>query len=988
MNRERVIGLVVVSLLLLAFCPATAAAQSVISGQVRDNTGAVLPGVTVEASSPALIEARRSVVTNGQGQYSIINLRPGFYSLTFTLEGFGKVQRAGIDLPSNFTATINVTLSVGSLEETVTVSGQSPIVDVQQAQRTQVLTREILDSIVTSRNTWSQAQLVAGVTMTGTDVGGSRYVSDLLLEAHGASGLHTTYTVNGMQVNTLINDGRDQNYYQDQAYEQMAIQTSAGSAEISAGGVQLHMVPKEGGNTFKGQVYAGISPGRWQSDNFTPRLKDAGLLSINRVDRIFDYNATLGGPIVKNRIWFFQSWRYWGLYTPVLDRFYDDGTPYRTEAFIWSPVVDVTSQVTPRNKVSVHFDRQGKYSGPKIQAKYPAVITGRGADPETAAGYQDGSTPYYVAQAKWASPVSSRLLLEAGISRTATNVTLLPNPGVEAPVGSPNWYSRVQKTDLNEGVTWNGGSGQLWRPHRDVFSTSATYVTGSHSVKVGTQVNWGAEPRRYFGNGDIFQVRYRSGVPDSVTVRNYPVATNPKMNHDVGVYAQDQWKLNRLTVSGGVRAEWLQSEVGEQNAPAGRFVGERHFPATQNVPNWFNASPRLGVAFDVFGDGRTAVKFSAGRYVTPHTTSFAQRFNPMALTTVALPWNDRDLLGRTLATNGDDIVEDNELDLSRLPSSFGQRQLEKFDPDIKRETNREYGASVQHALRSNVSVSAGYYRRTFHNMYRDDNLLRDFNDYVPVEIVSPYNGEVITAYNLKSATELSQVDTLVSNAGPERRTRYQGFELAMEARLRGGATILASSTTQQTITNTCDVADDPNELRFCDRFNLPSRYHGVPFRRDFKLAGNYTIPFGILLSAKFTSVPGRTSGDLDLIDELLPINWNISRTTRYTAEGCAGRPCTPGALVIPNLVETSLVVPLVPAGTERFLERQTQLDFGVRKTFKMGRLQWQGQFDLFNALNADTILSERSANFGTTAYGVPSEILQGRLTRVALQLRF
>ena len=975
-------------ILLLALWPTAASAQSAIAGQVRDNTGAVLPGTTVEAASPALIEGSRTAVTNGQGQYSIINLRPGTYTVTFTLEGFGKVVRQNIELPANFTATVDAMMSVGALEETVTVSGQSPIVDVQQAERTQVLTRDVLDSIVTSRNTWTQASLVAGVTMTGTDVGGSRYVADLLLEAHGANGQHSTYTVNGMQVNTLINDGRDQNYFQDQANEQMAIQTSGGSAEVSAGGVRLNMIPKEGGNRFSGSAYAGLSPGDWQSDNFSQRLRDFGLQSINRVDRIFDYSATLGGPIIRNRIWFFQSWRYWGLYTPVADRFYDDGRPYRTEAYIWSPVIHVTSQLTPRNKLNVHFDRQGKYSGPKIEAKYPAVITGLGADPETAAGHQDGSTPYYVAQLKWTSPVDTRLLLEAGVSRTLTYVTLLPNPGVEAPVASPEWYRRVQKTDLDRGTTWNGGGMQLWRPYRNVVSGAAAYVTGSHTAKVGVQLNWGAEPRRYDANGHLVQVRYRSGVPDSVTVRNYPVHTNPRLNHDLGLYAQDQWTLDRLTINGGVRFEWLNSEVGEQTAPAGRFVGERHFAAVKNVPDWYDVSPRLGIAYDLFGNARTALKFSAGRYVTPHTTGFAQRFNPMALATVAIPWNDRDLAGRALATNGDDIAQDNEIDLSRLPSNFGERQLEKFDPNIRREYNVELSASVQHALLPNMSVSAGYYRRTFHNEYRTDNLERDFDDYVPVQIVSPYNGEVITAYDLRNAAELSRVDVIVTNAGPDRAQVYNGFEVGIEARLPRGGTLIASSTTQRVRTNTCDVVDDPNELRFCDRFDVPAPYNGVPFRSDLKIAGSYTVPFGIQLSVKLTSMPGRTSGDLDRIDELLPIDWNISRATRYTAEDCAGRPCTPGALVVPGLVATSLVVPLVPAGTERFLERQNQVDFGIRKTFRVGRLEWQGQFDVFNALNADTVLNYRSDNFGTPVYAVPSEIVQGRLLRVGAQLRF
>jgi len=387
----------------------------------------------------------------------------------------------------------------------------------------------------------------------------------------------------------------------------------------------------------------------------------------------------------------------------------------------------------------------------------------------------------------------------------------------------------------------------------------------------------------------------------------------------------------------------------------------------------------LGVAFDVFGDAKTAVKASIGRYMTPHTTGFAQRFNPMALATFALPWSD---------PNADGIVQDTELDLTRLPTNFGERQLERLDPNLKREYNIEYSLGVQHALRSNVSLSAGFYRRTFHNQYRDDNLERSFDDYVPVEVVSPYNGEVFLAYNLRNVSELSQVDTLVTNAGPERKDVYNGFEIATEIRLPGGATMLASSTTQRARTNTCDVADDPNLLRFCDRFNLPAAYEGVPFRSDLKLAGSYGIPGGIRLSAKFTSVPGRTSGDLDRIDEILPINWLISRTTRYTAEQCAGRPCTAGALVIPGLTETSVTLPLVPAGTARFLERQIQLDFGARKVIKMGRAEWQAQFDLYNALNADTVLSERSANFGTAVYRVPAEVLQGRLIRVALQLKF
>jgi hypothetical protein len=623
-----------------------------------------------------------------------------------------------------------------------------------------------------------------------------------------------------------------------------------------------------------------------------------------------------------------------------------------------------------------------------LQAKYPAVITGPLTDPETATNWQDGSTPYYVAQAKWTSTVTSRLLVETGFTKQVTLVTIHPMPGVEAPFGTPEWYSRVQKTDLDRGTIWNGVGFFRWWPIRNLINSSASYVTGTHNVKVGTQIMWGGEERYWDQGGHLTQQRYRSGVPDAVTVTNYPVRQDPRLNYDVGIYAQDQWTIDRLTLNGGVRVEWLNSEVAEQRAGVGRFVGERHFAKVPNVPDWFDVSPRFGLAYDLFGDAKTAIKFSAGRFVTPHTTSFAQRFNPMAIATSPIPWNDRDVQGRTLPTNGDDIAQDNEIDLTRLPRNFGLRQLDTFDPNIKREYNIETNVSVQHELLRNVSVSAGWYHRTFNQFYLDDNRERDFNDYVPVQIVSPYNGEVITAYNLKSAAELSLVDILVTNASEDRSEVYNGFEVGVEARLPGGGMVLGSTTTQRIITEQCDDRDDPNKLRFCDRGNLQAPYKGVDFKSDFKLAGSYPLPFGSQVTATFKSYPGRTDADLARIDELLPLNWNISRATRYTAADCAGRPCTPGALVIPGLVQTSLIVPLAPAGTERHMERLTQLDVGVRKNFRSRGVEWQAQLDVYNALNADTVTAERSANFGTPTYGVPASILLGRIPRLAVQMKW
>jgi carboxypeptidase family protein len=983
--------------LLFALWAETASAQSAIAGRVRDNTGAVLPGATIEASSPALIEGVRTAITDGQGQYTIVNLRPGVYTVTITMEGFGKVVREGVELPANFTATIDETLSVGSIQETITVSGASPLVDVRQAQQTQVLPRSVLDSIVTARNTWTQASLVAGVTMSGTDVGGTRATNDLLLEAHGASALHSVYTVDGLMINTMRADGAEQMYYQDQSNEEFAIQTSGGSAEAQSGGVRLNMIPKEGGNRFSGGLYLGGSNGAWQADNFTQRLKDAGLTSVDKAAKIWDYGVTIGGPIMKDRLWFHESVRYWGLHSPVADVITDDGKQYVSTGRVISEVTRLTWKMSDRDKVGIYFDHQNKGSGPKFQATYPAKPSPRGIDPETGTAWQNGDWPYWIWNAKWTSTLTNRFIVEAGFSQTGTYVNTNPQGGVSVEPFSPEWYRRVRKTDLNLGTTWNAAAVSYAPSRRQVVGGSAAYVTGSHQAKVGTQLSFGDLGQRTDLNGHV-QQQYRSGVPDAVFVYNYPVAFDNRLKYDLGFFAQDSWTVNQLTVNYGLRMDMLNSYVPAQDVPAGRFVGERHFAAVENAPDWGpTLSPRVGLAYDVFGNARTALKFSIGKYVTPHTTGLAQRLNPVALTTATIPWNDRDLTGRALPTNGDDIAQDNEIDLTRLPTNFGERQLDRLDPDLKREYNIETAVGAQHALTDRISIAAGWYRRSYKNQYITDNVFRDFDDYVPVEVVSPYNGEVFNVYNLRSVSELSQVDNVITNASKDRKWIYNGFEFSVQTRLRRGGNFLASSVTQRALTNECDERDDPNKLRFCDRFNLPGEYDSIPWRSDLKLAGSYPIAWGIQASAKFTSMPGRTTDDIVRVDELLPITWNIARTTRYTAEQCVGKPCTAGALVVPGMVDAAIVTPLAPSGAELFLERQNQLDLGLRKNIKVGRMDWSLQFDLFNALNADTIVAVRSVstvaerlvnNFGTAAYMQPSAVLQARIPRIGVQMKW
>jgi len=1015
MSRMDVAGRLTLLVVGLALWPTAAGAQSGIAGQVRDNTGAVLPGVTVEAASPALIEGRRNAVTDGQGRFAIVNLRPGTYTVTFTLEGFTKLERQGIELPSNFTATVDVTLSVGSLEETLTVTGESPIVDVQQAQRSQVLDSTMLDSIVNARRLDFQLNLAAGVRTHGIDVGGTEG-GDSQASAHGAGSLHNTYMFEGLSVDNGTNntEGADNiHYYTMVGNQEMVVETSGGTAEHAVGGVRLNIIPKDGGNTFSGTAYAGWSSGAWQSDNFTQRLQDVGVRTLPKIDGIWDFSGTVGGPVLRDRLWFHYSMRDWGRAVPVLNSFYDDGRPFISSGARLGLVPRLTWQATPRNKVTVYLEWLGSMSGPKLECcvtAEPVFVPGqRGTDPETGSrwrGTLDGlNRPYGAGYVKWSSPLSSRLLLEAGHSTSFVYYGggTQPQPGLSDPArGTPEWHSRVVSVDLDRGTRWFSSIGEVGNPLNREASFAASYVTGTHNVKVGIQRKDARQIAQNESPGDITQVRYRSGVPDSVLVGNYPATVETRLNYDLGVYAQDRWALGRLSLTYGLRSEWVNAGVPAQSAPAGRFTGPRNIPEVKNTPNWGpDVLPRFGLAYDLFGNAKTAVKFSTGKYFTRVMTSLAHISNPLALTSASLPWSDRDLQGRALPTNNDRVVQDNELDLTRLPTDFGTKKLLTIDPNYEREYNIETALSVQHQLLRGVSVSAGWYRRSFHNIaiggvrYLNFNTLGynvnwSFDDYVPVQVVSPYNGEVFTAYNLKSAALLPQVDTLITNSKTNRQV-YHGFEFALEGRLPGRGVVLTSLTTQRTLANTCDQPDDPNRQRFCDRFNLPAPYT-VPFRTDFKLAGSYPLPFGLEVSADFTSYPGMgdTGNAVNGVkpDEVLPISWDITRTTRYTEADCVGRPCTPGALVIPGLVQTSLVLPLVPAGVVRQAERQNQLNFGLRKLFRMGGYEWAVELNLFNALNADTILAEVSDRFGTAAYAVPALVLPGRLPRLAVRLNW
>ena len=323
-----------VAAILLA--PAVVSAQSAFSGIVRDTSGAVLPGVTVEASSPVLIEKTRAAVTDGEGRYTITDLRPGTYVVVFTLTGFNTFRRDGLELPTNFTMQINADMRVGSLEESITVTGDAPIVDVQSTQRTQVLNRELLDALPSARNYSGLAALMPGVRMSNTDVGGNQQMEQIYMTVHGSRQTDTTVQVDGLQLNSLMNDGQVQAYYSDAANAEVSYQTSGIGADTSGGGVRINMIPKEGGNRISGSAFAGGTNGKWQGNNVGPDLVARGLTVGEKVDHISDYNFAIGGPFKQDKLWYFTTFRRIATNELVANNFFKSGEQGMEDQWIYN----------------------------------------------------------------------------------------------------------------------------------------------------------------------------------------------------------------------------------------------------------------------------------------------------------------------------------------------------------------------------------------------------------------------------------------------------------------------------------------------------------------------------------------------------------------------------------------------------------------------------------------------------------------------------
>jgi hypothetical protein len=1089
------------ALLLLAIAPVSAFAQASITGIVKDTSGAVLPGVTVEAASPVLIEKTRSTVTDGSGAYQIINLLPGTYTVTFTLPGFNTLVRDQIELSGSFVASLNVEMRVGALAETITVTGQTPLVDVRSSAVQKVVTKEVVDAIPTGRLGINLAALQPGIilgagggvgqsntnSLTSQDVGGTAGDTFTDLAIHGGKPAEQRQTIGGLSAATTIRFGESLSSSPSfTAMQEMSVNLSGADASLAGGGVQINYVPRDGGNTFKGLVFYSFANGGMQGSNFST-IEDDPVTSLEArglrvqpgaLKSVYDFNPGYGGPLMRDKLWWFATARWTKaenyvpnnypnrnfvvgqtpatlLNTTTLTYNPDESKELLTTlgggGYFWEQTMRLTWQINQKNKLGIYYNnKKREYTNAANNTAGEALAT-------------TYFFPFSDNLVQWSSPVTNRLLLEAGFwrhqetwgNRRADSDIVDPlavgvtdnNPQTLVPgyvQFIQNYHGRVGATDT---ASHNPN-------YRGNFAVS--YVTGAHSFKTGIDLN-GAT--RWADTSSVVPYSYvvstlaNNGVglgipvPQSLSLRSdgctdplvrqvngglvggatsiqpyCPTPAKNKVSSEGGIFVQDKWTINRVTLSGGLRYDWFNSSNPEYHLGPSLLTPNRNYDVPAfDTTRYKDITPKAAMAWDLFGDGKTALKVNYGKYVLGQALvvgGLASQPGYNVQLTSSRTWvdNDRDFIPDCDLTNpaaqGPTLTgNQRQVDTCNAPVGVNANFYDNtLRPNLavmddarygwgKRPYSWEFAVSGQQEVGQGVAVYGGVFWRWFGNFLVTDNTTGTVADYAQYSITPslippspasaggeslPSDINTTTFYNINPGVQVNNLTGLSKTMFPDSNVydHWYGYDIGLNARLPQGIIFQGGLSTGHQTTDFCDV-QDPAKAGNNALVEMLAGGPGVPasslaschmaqnWLTQIKFLGSYTIPkIDVQVGASFQSIPG-----VEYAAQYAAPNTDLARSA---SQGGLGR--LPSGGVATGTTTVNLIQPGTLYGP-----RFNQIDARFGKVVRMGRTRGVVSLDLFNVLNADTI-SNASNTYAT--WLAPLAVVSPRLAKISITYDF